>query len=164
VHLAAFVGVQRDADGSYGSPLATRAVVRALLAEGPTDSGSSRVRFEVAGEARELDVPPSAHLVVPLPASATHVSVRVKGPAVVAHLTVPLPPGATLAEPVSGVRQVQGVLTLRRALDAGDAPTVIELPLRFALEGRFTVPEARAKVAFEEMPRAVVPARPLGVR
>jgi hypothetical protein len=215
--LAAFVGVQRDADGGYGSPLATRAVVRALLAEGPPVKDPSHVHFEVAGEARDLEVPPSAHLVVPLPAGATSVSLRVKGPGVVARferpvlrlwshppsdaasavhveatwpedagagrsgtlrlrlrhalgrtvtadVTVPLPPGATLAEPVTGVRQVQGVLTLRRGLDAGDAPTVIELPLRFALEGRFTVPEARARVAFEEMPRAVVPARPFAVR
>jgi hypothetical protein len=215
--LSAFIGVQRDADGGYGSPLATRAVVRALLAEAPSSKDPSHVHFEVAGESRDLDVPPSAHLVVPLPPGATSVSLRVKGPGVVARferpvlrlwshppsdaaspvhveatwpedagagragtlrlrlrhalgravtadVTVPLPPGATLAEPVAGVRQVQGVLTLRRGLDAGDAPTVIELPLRFALEGRFTVPEARARVAFEEMPRTVVPARPFVVR
>jgi hypothetical protein len=83
--------------------------------------------------------------------------------ALTADVTVPLPPGVTLAEPVNGVRQVQGVLSIRRGVDASDAPTVIELPLRFALGGRFVVPEARARVAFEEMPRAVAPARPLRV-
>jgi hypothetical protein len=65
---------------------------------------------------------------------------------------------------VKDVRQIQGVLSIRRTLDAGDAPTVLELPLRFALEGRFTVPEARARVAFEDLPRTVVPARPIVVR
>jgi hypothetical protein len=215
--LAAWIGVQRDMQGGYGSPLATRAVVRALLAEGPSLKESSRVKVESGGQKHDLEVPPSAHLVVPLPAAATRVELRVKGPGVVARferpvlrlwshppsdaqspihveavwpdnaavghggtlrlrvrqtlgralvadLTVPLPPGATLAEPVADVRQVQGVLSLRKTLDAGEAPTVVELPLRFALEGRLTAPEARARVAFEEMPRAVVPARPIIVR
>jgi hypothetical protein len=81
-----------------------------------------------------------------------------------ADVRVPLPPGVTLAEPVKNVRQVQGVLSVRRALDGSAAPTVIELPLRFALAGRMTAPEARARVAFEEMARAVAPARPIEVR
>ncbi len=214
--LAAFVGVQRDVDGSYGSPQATRAVVRALLAEGPSLQASSQVKVESDGVTRDLEVLPAAHLVLPLPASATRVRVRVKGPGIVARferpvlrlwsspppdgssplhvealwpeearagrggtlrlrlrqtlgrpitadLTVPLPPGVTLAEPVNGVRQVQGVLSIRRALDGSELPQVIELPLRFALAGRFTAPEVRARVAFEEMARAVAPARPLVV-
>jgi hypothetical protein len=85
------------------------------------------------------------------------------GRAMTADLVLPLPPGVSLAEPVAGVRQVQGVLTIRRALDASDLATVIEVPLRFALGGRVTAPEAIAKVAFEEMPRAVAPARPFVV-
>ena len=213
--LVSWIGVQRDADGGYGSTLATRAVVRALVAEGPALRETSHVTIETAGLKRQLDVPPSAHLVVPLPADALDVTVRVEGPGVVARLerpvlrlwshppsdaaspihleavwpearaahtgtlrlrvrqllgraitadlTVPLPPGVTLAEPVDGVRQVQGVLSIRRSVDASDASTVIEIPLRFALGGRFTVPEARARVAFDELPRAVAPARPLRV-
>ena len=38
--LAAWIGVQRDADGGYGSALATREVVRALLALGPEEQGT----------------------------------------------------------------------------------------------------------------------------
>lgn len=213
--LASWIGVQRDAQGGYGAPGATRAVVRALVAEGPALTETSRVTVESAGLKRALDVPPSAHLVVPLPAEAVEVTVRVSGPGVVARLewpvlrlwsrppsdaqsplhvealwpeakaahtgtlrlqlrqslgravtadlTVPLPPGVSLAEAVDGVRQVQGVLSIRRAVDESDAPTVIEIPLRFALAGRFTVPEARGRIAFDELPRAVAPARPIRV-
>ncbi len=216
-HLAAWIGVQRDADGGYGSPLATRSVVRALLAEGATLARTSHVEIESAGVTRALDVAPSDHLAVPLPEDATNVRVRVKGPGVVARferpvlrlwshppddggsplhleafwpenaraahtgllrlrvqqtlsrkitadLAVPLPPGVTLAEPVAGVRQVQGALSIRRDLDQSALATVIEIPVRFALGGRMTVPEARAHVAFEEMARTVAPARRLTVR
>ncbi len=216
--LAAWLAVQRDAQGGYGSTLATRSVVRALLAQGPAAAEASHVEIESEGATQALDVAPSAHLVVPLPASATRVRLRVKkgppvvarferpvlrlwshppadalsplhlepswpenavaggtgtlrlrlrqtlGRAVTADLTVPLPPGVTLAEPVSGVRQVQGVLAIRRDLDWSRTVTVIEIPVRFALGGRLTVPEARARVAFEEMERAVAPAQPLAVR
>jgi hypothetical protein len=218
--LAAWIGVQRDAQGGYGAPLATRSVVRALLAEGRALGETARVAVESEGAASDVEVAPSAHVVVPLPAGATKVSVRVKGAGVIgviarferpvlrlwshppveaasplhleavwpdelkagksgtlrlrvrhtlgrsltADLKVPLPPGVTLAEPVNAVRQVQGVLSIRRTLDGSLAPTVIELPLRFALGGRMTVPEANARVAFEEMARAVAPARPIEVK
>jgi len=79
-------------------------------------------------------------------------------------LRVPLPAGASLAAPVEGIRQVQGMLSIRRLMDASTLPTVFEVPIRFALSGRFTVPEAEARLAFEEAPRAVVPSRPLVVR
>jgi hypothetical protein len=214
--LTAWIGVQRDGQGSYGSSLATRMVVRALLAEGPGAGEPTRVRVRAEGVDRELDVAPTARLELPLPAGTTSVSIKVKGPGVVARferpvlrlwshppsnaesplsleatwpdkakaggtgtlrlsvrhslgravtadLTVPLPPGATLAEPIAAVRQVQGVLTIRRALDGGDTATLIELPLRFALGGRLVVPESRARVAFEELPRAVAPTRPLQI-
>jgi len=215
--LAAWIGVQRDGQGGYGSSLATRAVVRALLAEGPALAETSHVEIEAAGVTRTLDVAPSAHLEIPLPGDTTRVRVRVKGPGVVARferpvlrlwshppedtagplrlevlwpgdakaahtgvlrlrvehalsrsitadLAVPLPPGVTLAEPVHGVRQVQGALSIRRALDESKLTTLIEIPVRFALSGLLTVPEARAHVAFEELGRAVAPARPLTVR
>src|SRR5204862_397749 len=38
--LAAWIGVQRDADGGYGSALATREVVRALLDAGLEEQGT----------------------------------------------------------------------------------------------------------------------------
>jgi hypothetical protein len=211
--LAAWIGVQRDGQGGYGSTLATRFVVRALLSEGPALEKTSRVTIRSGVVSRAIDVTPDAHVVVPLPADATKVAVSVEGPGIVARferpvlrlwshppsdaasplhvealwpgearatksgklvlrvrqtlghtvtadLVVPLPPGVTLAEPVTDVRQVQGVLTIRRSIDAGDTSSVIEVPLRFALGGRLTAPEATAKVAFEEMPRAIAPARP----
>jgi Alpha-2-macroglobulin family len=215
--LVAWIGVQRDGQGGYGSSGATRAVIRALLAEGPSLNEVSHVTIEGAGPPREIDVPATAHLVLPLPAETTRVALRVKGPGVVARferpvlrlwshpppdaesplhleaiwpdeakaghsgklvlrlrqtlgrpltadLTVPMPAGVTLAEAVNGVRQVQGTLAIRRGLDASLLPTVIEIPLRFALAGRLWAPEARARVAFEEMPRAIAPARPVVVQ
>lgn len=86
------------------------------------------------------------------------------GSTIAADVTVPLPPGVTLAEGTNGVRQVQGTLSIRRTLDASALPTVIEIPLAFALPGTLWAPEARARVAFEDMPRAIVPARPVVVR
>lgn len=215
--LAAWVGVQRDADGGYGSAAATRAVVRALLAGAPEEKGTSRVTVKSGGTRREVEVAPSARIEVPLDADAVSVDVQVVGPGLVArlerpvlrpwsrpaeeppsplsldvrwpqdaragtsrpvavilrhtrgrHTTVdvrlPLPPGVSLAAPVSGVRQVQGALSLRRALDASGLPVEIDLPLRFGLGGRVTVPEARASVAFEEVGRALAPARPLVIQ
>ena len=71
--------------------------------------------------------------------------------------------GVTLAAPVSGVRQVQGTLVVRIDRPADRVAPHLEIPLRFALAGRVTVPEARARVALEELPRAVAPARALVV-
>jgi hypothetical protein len=76
---------------------------------------------------------------------------------------LPLPPGVTLAEPLPNVRQVQGVLVIRRALAGGPLPTVVEVPIRFLLAGAVTVPEGQARYAFDAAPRALVPARPFSV-
>jgi hypothetical protein len=43
-------------------------------------------------------------------------------------------------------------------------PTTIEVPVHFGLAGKVMVPEARATVAFEEIARAIAPARPLVIR
>jgi hypothetical protein len=214
--LAAWVLVQRDTRGGYGSSEATRSVVRALLAEGLAANGSSRVTVEMDGTKRELDLAPSAHLVLPLESETTRLRLRVAGQGVIARfeqpvlrlwshppdeglsglhleaiwpaepraggtgilrllvrhsparsttadLRVPLPPGVSLAEPLRDVRQVQGVLTVRRVLDATELPTAVEIPLRFGLAGRVTTPEAVARVAFDESPRAFAPARPLTI-
>ncbi|AKT39543.1 alpha-2-macroglobulin family protein [Chondromyces crocatus] len=74
---------------------------------------------------------------------------------------IPLPPGVSLAAAVKGVRQVQGALLVRAAIAADGKAARLEIPLRFSLGGKMTVPEARAKVALEELPRAVAPARAL---
>lgn len=79
-------------------------------------------------------------------------------------IRLPLPPAVTLAERVSGVQQIQGLLALRRSVDQSSLPTVIEIPVRFGLGFAVTVPEARATVALEDVPRAVAPSRPLVVR
>jgi hypothetical protein len=68
-----------------------------------------------------------------------------------------------LAEPVSGIRQVQGTLIVRAELDSSRLPFLLGIPLRFGLPGRVTVPEARARIAFEDLPRSIAPARPLRI-
>jgi hypothetical protein len=87
--LAARVLVQRDARGGYGSSEATRAVVRALLAEGEVRNESSRVFVRVGEAKREVDVPPSAHLMIPLDPKTTKVDLQVKGQGVVARFEQP---------------------------------------------------------------------------
>ncbi len=49
-------------------------------------------------------------------------------------------------------------------LDPSGTDMSFDLPIRFALAGRFTVPEARGRPAFEEGARALAPARPLRVQ
>jgi hypothetical protein len=77
---------------------------------------------------------------------------------------IPLPPGATLAEPVAGIRQVQGALYVRTTIDADPLPRVIAIPLRFALPGTVTWPEATARIDDDELPAVRAPARPLVIR
>ncbi|APR76270.1 Large extracellular alpha-helical protein [Minicystis rosea] len=215
--LMAWVAVQRDADGGYGSAAATRAVVRALLAAAPANEGPSHVLVKFGATRTEVEVPASARIEVPLDAQATAVDLEVQGPGVLARLErpvvrpwsrppeapesplavdvawptearagtsgvvsvsvrhnrgratsvdlrLPLPPGVTLAESVADVRQVQGTILARRALDPSGLPVEIILPVRFGLAGRVTVPEARAVVAHDEAPRALAPARPLVIK
>jgi hypothetical protein len=76
---------------------------------------------------------------------------------------LPLPPGVSLAEEVTGVRQVQGALLITTAFTASADPTLIDIPLRFALAGKLTVPEGVAHLANEDAPIAYAPARPIVV-
>jgi hypothetical protein len=85
------------------------------------------------------------------------------GHATTVDVRLPLPPGVTLAEPIPNVRQVQGVLAIRRTLDGGRLPNVVEVPIRFLLAGSVTVPETVVRYAFDAGPRVVVPARPFSV-
>jgi hypothetical protein len=77
---------------------------------------------------------------------------------------LPLPPGASLAEPVTGVRQVQGILYLRTTLDADSLPWVFSIPLRFALAGSVLLPEVTARIDDEEFAPAYAPARQLVIQ
>ncbi len=79
------------------------------------------------------------------------------GRAAVLDVRLPLPPSVSLAAPVAGVQQIQGVLARRRSVDQSALPTVIEIPVRFGLGLSATVPEAHATVALEDVPRAVAP-------
>jgi hypothetical protein len=88
------------------------------------------------------------------------VSVRhMLGRQVVIDTRLPLPPGVSLAEPLTGVRQVQGVLWIRRTLDSSSLPLLIELPVRFGLAGLVTAPEVKARSVIEETEEATAPAR-----
>ena len=77
---------------------------------------------------------------------------------------IPLPPGVSLAAPLEGVRQVQGVLVIRRAMDGSALPGVMQIPVRFALAGTLTAPESYARLSFEQAERSVAPARPVTVK
>jgi hypothetical protein len=210
--LAAWLLVQRDSQGGFGSPLATRSAVRALLAWSPADASPARVVVIAGGTRRELALGASASEAVQLDPKVTSVRVEARGAGVMARfelpmlrpwwqppddpnaparidvtwpdhpkagatgvvrvavrhalgrpttvdVRLPLPPGVSLAAPVANVRQVQGVLAIRAPLDASPLPTTFELPVRFALAGKVTAPEARARLAFEDAPRSIAPAR-----
>ncbi|MEI8258510.1 MAG: hypothetical protein WCJ30_22785, partial [Deltaproteobacteria bacterium] len=214
--LAAWALVQRDPQGGYGSPLATRSVVRALLAWVPDGAQPTRVTVIAGGARREVDLAAGGAIDVPLDAKTTTVRLEPHGAPFIARLEqpmlrpwwqtpddaaaparidvvwpdrpvagetgtlrvvlrhalgrpttidarLPLPPGVTLAAPVHGARQVQGVIVVRATADASPLPTTLELPVRFALAGKVTVPEARARLAFEDAPRAVAPARAITI-
>ncbi len=75
---------------------------------------------------------------------------------------VPLPPGVTLGASVAGVAQVQGVLTVRQSVHRSGS--VIDIPMRFGLAGKVTVPEATARITRSASGVATAPARHLTVR
>ena len=75
---------------------------------------------------------------------------------------VPLPPGVTLGASVAGVAQVQGVLTVRQSVHRSGS--VIDIPMRFGLAGKVTVPEATARITRSTSGVATAPARHLTVR
>jgi hypothetical protein len=209
--------VQRDARGSFGSPLATRSVVRALLAMAPPSEAAARITVDATEHPiASFDLAPGATNTLSLATEAESVRIRATSSGLLAlwvrpvlrpwssppehvaspvHLEttwperararrtgllrvalrtdlsreasidtrIPLPPGTSLADPVDGVRQVQGSLFVRTRVATGAAPTSIALPLRFALSGTMTVPEASARLSDEEAPHAIAPARPLVV-
>ncbi|MBW2456973.1 MAG: hypothetical protein JRI68_20835, partial [Deltaproteobacteria bacterium] len=215
--LAAWLSIQRDPHGGYGSSLATRAAVTALIAADDQTENNVRVTVDAAGKRHELIIQPTSARSLTLPKGTTKVVIRSSRPGLIARLErrtlrrwsrppsqrnsptklditwpsdatvgrparlqvslrhelgrpttidarIPLPPGVSLAAPTKGVRQVQGVLAIRRSFDSSALPSVMQIPIRFALSGRVTAPEAQARLAFEEATRAVAPARPLHIR
>jgi hypothetical protein len=72
-------------------------------------------------------------------------------------IRAPLPPGVTLAAPVEGVATIQGVLAIRRGVPSTGA--VLEVPVRFALAGSMTAPEATARLTRAPAAPATAPAR-----
>lgn len=217
--LIAWLAVQRDTQGGYGSSAATRAVIRALLSVHTAPSEIAHVEVQSGDNSRTVDVAQGGVVSVDIPMGSKAVRLRNPGPGVIARVErrelrpwartiqetaspvklevswpdapvlgggqrvgvtlrnelgrnatvdvrIPLPPGATLAEHVRDVHQIQGVLYLRQTLDRSPLPVVTELPIRFGLSGAVTVPAAFARLAFDEAPQAVAPARGLivGVR
>jgi len=78
-----------------------------------------------------------------------------------AQLRIPLPPGASLAAPVDGVRQVQGALRISRRYTGRET---LGVPIRFALAGSYTLPEATATSPDAPATIARAASRPLVVR
>ncbi|WP_438036380.1 alpha-2-macroglobulin family protein [Sorangium sp. So ce204] len=150
----------------------------------PLDAGATEVAVEAAGPAvvARLERPALRRWSRPPAAAASPVQVEISWPKrpragttgklavslrhtlgrpVEVDVRIPLPPGVSLAAPLGGVRQVNGVLAVRASLEASRLATLVEIPVRFALAGKVTAPEAQARVAQGELPRAVVPARPI---
>jgi hypothetical protein len=215
--LFAWMAVQRDPYGGYGSGRSTRAVLKALLAYSGLPVQPSQVVVTNGDKEERFRLSASGVVQTTLAAGVDTTHIRVQGPPVLVKLyrskvrlwsralpvqgsplrldvtwpsdakagvsskvqvslrqdlgrpatvdvRLPLPAGAYLAAPVSGVRQVQGVLSIRRSMDKSALPVLIELPIHFGMPGRFTVPEAQARLAFEEAERVTATARPLLVR
>ena len=213
--LAAWLRVQRDVQGGYGSSLATLAAVRALVNQPAEVKEVTKITIVADGVNKQVEVHANETVTVPLGAKVLSVDLDSTGPGVVARLArpglrlwsnapdttsspialdvqwpevakvgvkqvlrivassrasralmtdirIPLPPGVGLAEGGSSARQIQGQLVMRAHLDADGTATTLELPIRFGLAGKFTVPESRAR-ADEEGTQTIAPARPLRV-
>ncbi len=213
--LAAWLRVQRDVQGGYGSPLATLAAVRALINQPAEAQEVTKVSIVADGVTKEVVVHANETVTVPLGAKVLAVDLESTGPGVVARLArpglrlwssppdttsspialdvqwpeqpkagvkqvlrilassrasrylnidvrIPLPPGAALAEGGTRARQIQGQIVVRTRLDADGTSTPLELPIRFGLAGKFTIPEARARTDEDAAP-TIAAARPIRI-
>jgi hypothetical protein len=130
-----------------------RPVLRSFLR--PPDPGQSPLHVEIDAPA----APQAGGTAV------LHVGLRHDlGRGATVMVRIPLPAGASLAEPVDGLRQVQGALYLRTTLDADPLPRVYSIPLRFALAGSVMLPEITARIEDDELPPAYAPARPIVIQ
>ncbi len=211
--LVGWLSVDRDARGGFGSPAATRAVVRALIGSRLGVAQPSRAVVTVGDRRIDVAVPAQGRVVVPLDANVTRVTVhndaspvlvRFSRPllrsfahppdalassmhlevawpstlraaavstlhvtaksstSVYAVIRIPLPAGATLAEASGDVRQIQGTLLIRSTLSPSDSAW--DIPIRFALRGEMTAPEAHATSDRDVDDSAIAPASKLVVR
>lgn len=84
--LIGWLSVDRDARGGYGSPLATRAVVRALLGAPDRPVAPSKVIVRAGDQSLAVLVPATGRVAVPLPANTARVAVQTLGAPVLARL------------------------------------------------------------------------------
>ena len=111
------LAVMRDVTGGYGSTSATVAVLRALLTSQLDGHGATRAHVHSANRDgavdRDVDVPESGFVAVPLPAGALAVSVHSTGPGLVARFERPVlasldAPAASAREPRRGRGRLAG--------------------------------------------------------
>jgi len=88
--LLGWLSIDRDAHGGYGSPRATRAVVRALLGSRLGVAQASRAKVTIGDRTIDVAVPAQGRVVVPLLASTTHVVVSTQGAPFLARFERPL--------------------------------------------------------------------------
>jgi len=88
--LAAWLAVQRDPTGGFGSSLATRAAVRAMLwaDEESADANAKKTQLEIEidGTTTELAMGPHAREVVKLPSGTKELELEPDGPGVVTRI------------------------------------------------------------------------------
>ncbi len=120
----------------------------------PADEAASPLHLDLA-----MPKPASKEGVSSLQVNLCHDLAR----ATTIMVRIPLPPGAALAEKVADMWQVQGAIYVRTSIASDSLPRVIPVPLRFALAGVFTLPEATARITDDEVPAARAPARPLTI-
>lgn len=155
--LMAWLRVQRDHQGGYGSPLATRSAVEAIVAASPETPAQARVTITAGALRKTVDIGPSARVVIPLGAGATSAELDVTGAPVLARFEQPMlrlwsrPPEAS-ASPV----QVETTWPAR--MRAGDVGT-LRVSLRHTLD-RWAVVDARVPLP----PGVMIAAKVQGTR
>lgn len=70
---------------------------------------------------------------------------------------VPMPPGAYLAEPLTGVRMLEGAILVTTTIEPANASLPLRIPVRFGLAGSFTLGEAWAKGSRDDGAHARTP-------
>lgn len=81
----------------------------------------------------------------------------------VVRVWIPLPPGVGLSEPMADMVQIRGAIGVTVAMAGSISPTLLSIPIRYAIPGTFTAPEIVAYVEDAENVRAYAPARPMVV-
>jgi hypothetical protein len=120
----------------------------------PVDPSESPLHLDVS-----IPRPPAPGQITPI-----HLLVRHElGRQAAIAIRIPLPPGAVLADKIEDITQVQGAVYVRTRLDGDGLARMIEVPIRFMLAGRMTMPEAGARLTDDDAAPARAPARPIVV-